>query len=592
MNYIELAIYGFLAFCLIFGVLFGIKRGFKRSLVRGIIIIGVFIACVFLTPVITENALSDPSFQSMNIEESIIEAVGGADSSIGGMLTDSPDIMAVVIKAPFMFVNLFVFVVLFYMLKLLSLVVYWLICLIIKNMENKKLKKETSDYVEKIDKAQKKGKAKKVKKLTADAQNNLKVNKMRFLGGLVGLVQAVVIFAAVMIPVNSTLVTVGTISSNVLDINNPDSASADTYEEREEVVDGATVKYLEMVVKFNNSPMSFINNVFGLTDYVADNIAYVKIGDEKIIFSEEVETLTKGLSAYLALDTENYLEDVDNLEKITNTLFDSKIFATIIDDVIDYIDDNVDTMITNPILKDIFLAVSEQSDTLASLKESFASVFETLRLTNEMGLTTDFSTDALLEKFEGLSLEDSEKLVNQMLSTPILQTSFEAVMPALYQPIYDGLGLDIDSTNQKPNVQDWEKEQENLSTLLGNLNALSKFGGTSEEVNDDFVTQVGDSFNTIKESELFAPAYDTITDFDEETNEYAIVETLKDKILAGDEDAENPEKVAETINDIRAMLANQTDAVKTSENPKDNVDWDKVDWNEFADDYYAHVNAK
>ena len=182
---------------LLFGFLFGLWRGFNKSLVRLLFVVASIVGAFFLAPVVTRWALT---FDLSNFGIKIAgESVSTLGELLRALLKDVPYIQdlaetnayaTIMEVVPQMIVNVVMFVVLFYLIRLVSMIIYWIIagiCFSKKKTEGK--------------------------------------NKHRLLGSVVGVVQNFAVFLVLLVPVIGAVNIVGEIETIVTQEN---SSSAST----------------------------------------------------------------------------------------------------------------------------------------------------------------------------------------------------------------------------------------------------------------------------------------------------------------------------------------------------------------------------
>ncbi|MCL1901313.1 MAG: hypothetical protein FWG51_02820 [Firmicutes bacterium] len=134
---IILGVVGLFVICAGFGVLWGFIRGAKKSLVRLITFVCVALLAFFLTKPITEAVFRNVAVYEGKTFEVIIREVL-EDSEIGGIFHEGGYLGDLITNLPVMIGSIVVFLVLFLLLKYLSLIVYAIIMAFIKKDAEKK----------------------------------------------------------------------------------------------------------------------------------------------------------------------------------------------------------------------------------------------------------------------------------------------------------------------------------------------------------------------------------------------------------------------------------------------------------------------
>jgi len=185
---------------LLFGFLFGLWRGFNKSLVRLLLVVASIVGAFFLAPVVTKWALAfDLSNFGINIGGETVHNLG---ELLTALLKDVPyiqdlagtDAYAIILEVvPQMIANVILFVVLFYLIRLVSMIIYWIIagiCFSKKKTEGK--------------------------------------NKHRLLGSLVGVVQNFAVFLVLLVPVIGAVGIIGEVEAIVTEQEETEASTTRT----------------------------------------------------------------------------------------------------------------------------------------------------------------------------------------------------------------------------------------------------------------------------------------------------------------------------------------------------------------------------
>lgn len=158
---------------LLAGFLFGLARGFNKSLVRILMVVATLVIAFFITPSITKALMqADISNMGITINGETATSVGDIVVTLLNQIPQISDIAGtdayanIINVVPQMLINVVLFLVVFLLLRLITMVIYWIVagvCFGKKKTEGK--------------------------------------DKHRLLGSLVGTVQNFIIFLAIMVPV-------------------------------------------------------------------------------------------------------------------------------------------------------------------------------------------------------------------------------------------------------------------------------------------------------------------------------------------------------------------------------------------------------
>ena len=121
MSIIDLGMLGIGAVIILSGFLYGFKRGFKKALLR-LVILGVCVVLSFLyREKISDIALNTPISEGKSLLELLTESFSSGENAeqMEGLLNVITNILKMVIQ-------IFVFIICFYVLKTVSMIIYWI----------------------------------------------------------------------------------------------------------------------------------------------------------------------------------------------------------------------------------------------------------------------------------------------------------------------------------------------------------------------------------------------------------------------------------------------------------------------------------
>ena len=180
MTLVSLIINILFAFFLVLGVIVGFIRGFKKSLVRTAWMVVIFIALIILSSLITRTIMNINFNLSYNgqvcgsISNYLVTALE-AEVGIEGLNWLS--IVDLLIAFINLFFNAIVFIILYFLVKWISLPLYWITNIFIFSKERK------------------------MKKRAKKEKTKIKIKKYRLAGALVGLFIGILSFSVVITPV-------------------------------------------------------------------------------------------------------------------------------------------------------------------------------------------------------------------------------------------------------------------------------------------------------------------------------------------------------------------------------------------------------
>ena len=238
-------ILGLFVLTMLISVLFGLKRGFGKSLVRLITVIASFAVSYLVAT--SAMGMLEPLWKGKTLLE-LIDTVPGATASLTAEMSnllasyDAEAMMPLVSLALSLVVLPILFVVVFYLIKFISLLIFFILSGILGLMKKKK--------------------------------NGLS----RLLGAAIGAVQGLVIFAVIMTPIVGILSVPDALRGPLTD----ESLPAETVEAAEELY-----SYVEPVV---NDPVISAFSRLGVKK-VYDGIARVKVRDTSYRATDELSRL-------------------------------------------------------------------------------------------------------------------------------------------------------------------------------------------------------------------------------------------------------------------------------------------------------------
>ena len=149
-----------------------LKRGFKKALLR-LVILGVCVALSFLyREKISDIALNTPISEGKSLLELLTESFSSGENAeqMEGLLNVITNILKMVIQ-------IFVFIICFYVLKTVSMIIYWIFSGIITSREKRKVRNSNKVEGNKIDETK--------------VKYEVKKNRKKWFGSLVGIGQGI-----------------------------------------------------------------------------------------------------------------------------------------------------------------------------------------------------------------------------------------------------------------------------------------------------------------------------------------------------------------------------------------------------------------
>ena len=387
---------------LVIGFLLGLK-GLKKSGVRFTCFIVAILIALFITPVVSKAVMNiqvTVDSSKITLNDYVLQMINSVPE-IGDITSKSPTIQKLISNFPIMIGNIFVFVILSYILSFLS----WIVYLVFASVINKNYK--------------------------AKAENGNKIKKHRLFGGLIGAFQALLLVGITFLPVCGF--------ANIINqIQNTASA-----EMVETVETNATSKLLDenlpeevkvIIDAYNSSALSAVGNIFGLGDKLFNDIASVKVDDTKIALRDEIINLSKvydnaSFLLNMQITPENISSlDYDKLITATNYVFDSNILKSALPDFFNYFFDELlerDDVKNNKDLVDILNVIkgdiTKDNKTVENLKNEVNCVLNLMKSMSKSGIMDELplgdreaTTDNLVNILNILS-KDNKKSFNELI---------------------------------------------------------------------------------------------------------------------------------------------------------------------------------
>ena len=433
MSIIDLGMLGIGAVIILSGFLYGFKRGFKKALLR-LVILGVCVALSFLyREKISDIALNTPISEGKSLLELLTESFSSGENAeqMEGLLNVITNILKMVIQ-------IFVFIICFYVLKTVSMIIYWIFSGIITSREKRKVRNSHQVEGNKIDETK--------------VKYEVKKNRKKWFGSLVGIGQGILIIIFVVGPLNGLVVNISSLIKSLSEVEM----------EGTKIIDENTVGVLDNVGLFDygNSSISKVYTLLG--DGVYKEVS--KIEDENgntVNIKSQIEAIDGGvkmvdvMSGLSNLDTsEGFTADTkDELVNIFNELDEIK--ENMSEEGVEQLD-NLIKDVVSPMLGEA------AEDLPINLDEiSFAEV--------------DFSNEAeVIDSFYGLmeKAENGEELdTDEVLEEVITNLSdSNLILPILSQvveglPEEEQLNLSEEDKNKVSEIINGLENQENVDEL-------------------------------------------------------------------------------------------------------------------------------
>lgn len=518
---------------ILIGMLIGLLRGLKRSLLRaGGVIISAIMA-FFLAPAFTNSFLNmdlsryhidmgDVAVTTVN--DTIINALKSIPE-VSDIISSSPTAESLILRIPAAIANLFLFLGLFIVLSLL----FWIIYLIIAPFIIKKQDK-----------------------------NGDPANKHRLSGCAIGVVQAVVVFAVLFLPIAGTMNICNKEIKYINDYKNSTAtvasasydtkkAYADIYEEAstEETGSGATdagesgkaseannINVQEYVDQFNQAWPLKILNVFGYRTISSKSVEYlttIKInGKQKVKLVDEADNLVKvyvRLERLKGININNLTNaDLDIINDAIDCLFESKFIPDVLNELVVAVAKNWASAdsegtilsLTKPkvegelggALDAIITELTKSTPT--TLKADLKALVKTVKVLNNSGLMKAISSGADNDAVIDALIADTNAidLVGAMTEGVTLKNALPKVIESGLRFCYPLLNITEEESktfiiSTPASEVNWETEKVYLGNVFSNFGKVYKSLQKEGEIEDKIDYEaLGVALNNIRASQL------------------------------------------------------------------------------------------
>ena len=356
MDYISIAMLALGLVGIIFGFLFGRKRGFYKATVRLVMVAGAALIAFAVREQVTEAVLNTPVSEGKSILELLTEAIASGESA--AQMEGFVNIITNVLK---MVLQIFAFILTFLSIRIASILIYWIIARCITSAQRRHLRRDVRDNAEAVEQERKlnKRQAKRLEAIKADqavlleegldkktnrktkkhlkkvekkfVKKQVKRDRKKWLGGLVGLVQGVLVVICVVGPLSGLVLNISSVVKSVanLEINGEKLLDAEATEMLDEIgitqyPDSKVAKVYEVAGGWLYRQLSTVENVDGTSSNIQSQIEAVEGGVKMV---EAVSKLTE-LNFDNGLDA-NAKEDIvgifDALDEIKNSMSEDSV---------------------------------------------------------------------------------------------------------------------------------------------------------------------------------------------------------------------------------------------------------------------------
>ncbi len=437
--------------------------GYKRRLIRGVINFAISVTLVIvaylITPAISKAVLGisvSVDGTSKPLSQLIIDMV----SSIGDLKTaveSSSALQAFLEAVPMIVVNVVVFFVMYGIMRLLGYIVYKIIdvtCL------KKREQKPTYN-------------AKRDKWLGAG------------FGVIKGLVFTILAFAP-LTALTGMLDDVQTETKPLYTVSEGNTAEASTPNSKTLIEENVPVEVTEAVGAYNKSALGWMTKMFGLDNFIFDQLVKFDVAGEKVMLRQDVlnyftvyNTISEMSKAVASPEGESFKEvNWTELNKCVDRMFESGLIkglgTTLIGDLIKNYDKFTDIDLSE--YADLLDAIANSFDD-NTVKEYFLNdlkqAYSVIAVAGESGIldyilldkeatTEDIFNEILVEA----NKESVLKMVNSFLDMNVVKDGISPALEIVAKKVDEET---IDLKGGSTEVTDWERFKTNILNIAGNL---------------------------------------------------------------------------------------------------------------------------
>lgn len=515
---------------LILGFVVGWVRGYQKSLTRFIIVLVVAVVAFFITPVITEAVLDfnlakygvEVNGQVVATVEDYLIAQISQVGEIAELMESSATLRAFVTALPAMLVNVVLFTVLFFLLKWISMLIYWIFAGIFFN--KKKLE----------------GKS-----------------KVKLVGAGVGTLQALIALAILLVPLFGFANIINTVQNEFDQANSTSTAvvanaaavsdTAPSENENEDIQIEETVNEVSTYVgAFENTWVVKVYSAFGidkLSVSVFNELSKQEVNNVTTNLTTELSAVAKILPYAQNLlngGSEINTEFVNNVDRIIDSAFSSPVLENIVSEVISSASAkwaNGETFLglempkiennegINNVISNVFNSL--QNSTVATIRTDTDAIVSVLRILTEDDIISAMNSGNTSDILNALSNEN-KNTISDLVGAMLVSNTLKDVLPDILNVgldyVYEALEIEVPAgqeSSYKITVSadevNWNTETAKIQTILGNIarvyadydiNYVQANQGKPESEQVSLIevidfAKIGQALDSMKTSQLF-----------------------------------------------------------------------------------------
>lgn len=452
--------------------------GYKRRLVRGAVNFAISVALVIVaylvTPVISKAVLGisiSVDGTSKPLSQLIVDMV----SNIGNVKTaieTSSALQAFLESVPMIVVNVVVFFVMYGIMRLLGYIVYKIIdvtCL-----------------------------RKREQKPTYNAKRD------KWLGAGFGVVKGLVFTILAFAPLTALagmLDDVQTQTKPLYTVSAENTGKASTPDSKTLIEENIPAEVTEAVGAYNKSALGWMTKMFGLDNFIFDQLVKFDVAGEKVMLRQDVlnyftvyNTISEMTKAVSSPDGESFKEvNWAELNMCVDRMFESGLIkglgTNLVGDLIKNYDkftnlnlseykdllDTIANSFDNTTVKDYFLNDLKQAYSVVAVAGE-SGILDYILL-DKKATTEDIFNEILVEK----NKETVLKMVNSILDMNVVKDGISPALDIVVNKVGEGT---IDLKGSSTEVTDWAKFKTNILNIAGSLVDVNSIISIIDVVND------------------------------------------------------------------------------------------------------------
>lgn len=525
------------ALCIIAGFLWGLKRGIKKSATRiafiaGCLLIAFFIAMPITKLIVNTDVSSIVHYEGQNgvecktLNDIIVDVVISIDESIKEAYDNSESLRALINALPVMIMQSIIFVLAFWILKLLSWIIYAILAKCLwgkrkKSKEEKAKEKQENRTVQN---------GRVIENGNVQQVSEKKVKKHRLLGACVGTVQGLMIAFFTMIPLAGVASIVGSVDKTAKAVSASENTSEDNtlnLEPLGTLLRGALGDdVVNALTAYDRSALGVMCGWTGIDDVTFDMQSSAKIGGKNTKLRKEVISIANAYDQATKIKSLNLSTlDFDTIQKLFDYLFASNALTSITDELLPYYVNKTVNKSTD-MDKDIkaFLTLyldSYNTPTMGELKNDMSSIITAMKLIQSNDVFAlvegDFNVDSLIDVLQKDGEENPVKdiftaLTGSTTIQKVLQVSVNFMLDKLSEELTNINGSEIAVEHVTFDTINWNAVNDEVPQVINNIMDLYKQynveGSTEDKVKNVNFVKIGSTLEVLTSSSLLTKAYD------------------------------------------------------------------------------------